>query len=338
MASSAASSTDMSSLVFSPKVSVIIPCFNGSKTLGRAIESVLAQTTKELELIIVDDGSTDDSLKVVERYIRDARVILLKNDSNLGISATKNAAIRAARGEYVAFLDQDDVWNEDKLEQQLMLFDDPDVYFAYCSVIWRDDSDHFMGRFKFPTPESGEQSRRLISISSANSEILLAFPIPSASTVIVRRSFLDEYGLLNEKLYSGDEIELCSRVINKHKVVYDDEPLVCKTVHSGCASNNIDRMREARLMLLDEVVANQPKLRRHENRRRAEIHYQNGLECFRLGRRAQARGDFLKSIRNCSLRLRYYLAFALTFDPSGVSASVARKIKAALERFVDTRA
>ena len=103
---------------FWPMVSVVLPVFNGELSIGRAVQSVLAQTMSDLELVVVDDGSADRTSSVVSRY-SEPRLKLVKLANNSGTSAARNAGISLARGEYIAFLDSDDEWQPDKLEQQV---------------------------------------------------------------------------------------------------------------------------------------------------------------------------------------------------------------------------
>lgn len=116
-------------------VSVIMPMHNSARFVGKAIESVLAQTYSCLELLVVDDQSTDESCQIVKKYQSvDARVVLLSNDHHTGKpSAPRNMGVTHARGRYIAFLDSDDLWYPSKLEQQLTLFEDSRVAIVYSN-------------------------------------------------------------------------------------------------------------------------------------------------------------------------------------------------------------
>ncbi len=106
----------------SPLVSVIIPVYNGSQYVGKAIDSALAQNV-DLEIVVIDDCSKDDTQKVLSNYANNDKVICLKNEHNMGVAKTRNKAVSLARGKYVAFLDADDYWDSDKLEKQLKLIE-----------------------------------------------------------------------------------------------------------------------------------------------------------------------------------------------------------------------
>ena len=114
-----------------PRVSVLIPTYNCARYLGEAIDSVLAQTFQDFEISVVDDGSTDDTARVVARY---PRVRYIRKEHS-GISVTRNAAVAAATGEIVAFLDADDLWTPDKLSKQVAYLDEnPDCHLIFTKA------------------------------------------------------------------------------------------------------------------------------------------------------------------------------------------------------------
>lgn len=115
-------------------VSVVMPLYNGARYLQRPVESVLGQSHGELELVVVDDGSTDGGADLIDEYARsDQRVRLLRSERNGGVASARNRAIEVARGRYVAFLDSDDWWHVDKLRRQLSALDAHDAAIAYAS-------------------------------------------------------------------------------------------------------------------------------------------------------------------------------------------------------------
>ena len=116
-----------------PKVSVIIPVFNGAETIGRALQSVFAQTFTDYEIVVVNDGSTDDTASVLAGYGEKIRVV---SQSNRGLSAARNAGIAASQGEYVALLDDDDQWLPEKLALCVPVLDaDPDCALVYTGML-----------------------------------------------------------------------------------------------------------------------------------------------------------------------------------------------------------
>ena len=113
----------------SPRVSVLIPCYNAGRYVGAALDSVLAQTYQDFEIVVVDDGSTDDTAAVVCGY---ERVRYIYN-AHSGIPVTRNLAVAKARGELIAFLDADDIWFPDKLSVQLQFMEEHDCPFSFTS-------------------------------------------------------------------------------------------------------------------------------------------------------------------------------------------------------------
>lgn len=134
-----------------PLVSVVMPVYNASRFLRQAIESVLSQTYQNLELIAVDDCSTDDSLQILREYQnRDERLHVIAGETNQGVSRVRNRGIQEAKGKYIALLDSDDVWVNTKLERQVALLIDEKAEVAYCSVDFIDEQDKRLKSFIVP--------------------------------------------------------------------------------------------------------------------------------------------------------------------------------------------
>lgn len=124
-------------------VSVIMPVYNSSRFLGSAIDSVLNQTHKNLELLIIDDKSTDNSLAIAEEYAKtDNRIRVIASQVNQGVAKARNQGIADAAGDYIALLDSDDVWCHDKLERQLRLLEEKNAVISYCSYDFIDENDN----------------------------------------------------------------------------------------------------------------------------------------------------------------------------------------------------
>lgn len=112
-------------------VSIIMPSYNTGKYIEETINSVLNQTYTNWELIIVDDCSSDNTDEVIKLFLKDERIVYLKNIKNSGAAISRNKAIKMANGEYIAFLDSDDVWNKNKLEKQIKFMEENNYYFTY---------------------------------------------------------------------------------------------------------------------------------------------------------------------------------------------------------------
>ncbi|MCD0504148.1 glycosyltransferase family 2 protein [Bordetella petrii] len=135
----------------SPGVSIVMPAYNARRFIGAAIESVLAQTCPDWELIIVDDASTDDTAEVVRAYQRrDARIRYEKSVPNQGVAAARNRALDLARGRYVAFLDSDDLWEPAKLAQQMAFMDQTGTDISFASYLRIDEDGRERSRVQVP--------------------------------------------------------------------------------------------------------------------------------------------------------------------------------------------
>ena len=134
--------------MLTPEVSIITANYNCENFLNETVDSILAQSFKNWELIIIDDNSTDNGVEIIKEYmVQNPRIVLLQNDVNLGAAKTRNRGIELAKGRYIAFLDSDDVWNPQKLEKQLAFMQENTVPFTYTSYDLMDENSQMMGEF-----------------------------------------------------------------------------------------------------------------------------------------------------------------------------------------------
>lgn len=127
-------------------VSIIMPSYNTGRFISETIESVLAQSYTNWELIIVDDCSTDDTDQIVEQYLTDDRITYIKNETNSGAAVSRNRALREAKGKWIAFLDSDDLWEPDKLQKQISFMRDNGYHFSYTNYIEIDEESKPNGK------------------------------------------------------------------------------------------------------------------------------------------------------------------------------------------------
>ncbi len=196
----------------SPHFSVIIPVYNRERFIARAIESVLAQTYRDFELIVVDDGSTDATPQIAARY-----PVRLLRQENRGVSAARNLGITAARGRIIAFLDSDDAWKPRKLEVQAAHFaTHPECMIHQTDEIWIRNGT-FLNKHKKHQKKSGH-----IFYDS------LHLCLISPSAVAIRRELFDEVGVFREDFPVCEDYELWLRITRRYEVCYSPEPLVIK--------------------------------------------------------------------------------------------------------------
>ena len=198
-------------------VSVIIPTFNRLDSLPRAIESVLSQTKTAEELIVVDDGSTDGTGNWVKETYPD---VILIQQANQGVSAARNAGIRRATTEWIAFLDSDDVWLPTKLAKQLLVLDaTPDYKICHTEERWI-----YNGQERPVATPYKKQAGWIF-------EACLPVCAISPSTVLIHRNVFDQVGLFDESLPACEDYDLWLRVTSRMPVLLIDVPLIEK--HGG---------------------------------------------------------------------------------------------------------
>lgn len=127
-------------------VSIVMPSYNTAKYIAETVQSVLAQTYQNWELIIVDDCSTDDTNEVVKPFLRDSRIRYLKNEKNSGAAVSRNRALREAKGKWIAFLDSDDLWMPEKLEKQIAFMKENGYHFSYTDYMEIDEASRPNGK------------------------------------------------------------------------------------------------------------------------------------------------------------------------------------------------
>lgn len=198
-----------------PKVSVIIPVYNCENYIREAIDSVLAQTYKEFELIVIDDGSTDNSGRIVREEF--GRAATYYYQENGGVAKARNAGIRRSRGEYIAFLDADDVWTPEKLAAQVSILDSmPEVGLVHSDLEFIDSNGRHLKFWK-------SAHRR----DSYARQFLKGHVIATQASLI-RRAIIERAGLFDEDFPAAgyEDLEFCIRVGQLGEIYCVERPLV----------------------------------------------------------------------------------------------------------------
>ena len=203
-------------------ISVVIPTYNSAKYIKEAIDSVLMQTLQPLEIIVVDDGSTDDTNSIIASYTDLKKIIYIKKD-NGGPASARNMGIKKSSGEFIALLDADDIWESDKLEKQVLLFDNKDIGLVYSRRLFLSDN-----RLDSGPLYSGNVTKNLL----INNFI-------TNSSVVIRKSICNQVGFFREekRFFAIEDYDFwlrCSVVCN---FSYIDSSLVAYRVHKGQISN-----------------------------------------------------------------------------------------------------
>lgn len=199
-------------------VSIVIPTYNRADTIKRAIDSVLAQSYEEFELIVVDDGSTDDTCQIVNEY-QDTRVRYIKTEKKHGANYARNIGIQNAVGEYIAFQDSDDFWHRDKLGKQMEIFrlqDDVDIVFSRFVRRLLDGSEEVIPNKNFTQKMLGRDIAHILSREN----------VASTQTMIVRKKCFEQYGVFDIEMPRLQDWEINVRFAQKARFFCVDEALV----------------------------------------------------------------------------------------------------------------
>ena len=206
------------------KVSVIVTTFNRAHMVTETIDSILNQTFKDIELIVVDNCSSDDTEEVIKAYT-DERIRYFKHENGGVVAVNRNYGIGQAQGEYIAFCDDDDLWLPEKLKKQMLEFEKDNQIGLVCSNAIIFDENGERGEF-FETglPDSNFTLESLIWGSSV-----------ICSSVLVKKSVIDDVGLMDvsSEIFTAEDYELWLRVAQKYRIKYVDSPLIRYRTHPG---------------------------------------------------------------------------------------------------------
>ena len=272
----------------SPIVSVIIPAYNAAAFIGETLDSVYAQTFKDFEVVVVNDGSpdTDELERALERYA--AKLRYLKQD-NQGAAAARNTGITAARGEFVAFLDADDMWLPTFLEKQLDLLER-----TPADVVWAD------ALISGDSPLAGRTFMQVQpSFDEVTPENLLSVRVTVlTSTVVARRQPIIDVGLFDATLRRGQDFELWLKLARRGcRFVYQEEVLAHRRIVESSLSGSVISQLQRTLTVLDAIKAKgdltpgeEAALQTNVRRTRRELAVETGKEKL-LGRDFRAALD-----------------------------------------------
>lgn len=209
-----------------PFISVVMPAFNAEKTIESAISSVLSQTYCDFELIVVNDCSTDNTEKIINKFKeKDERIVYIKNEQNSGVSYSRNNAIKYAKGEWIAFLDSDDIWITDKLEKQINLIEqNPDVVLVYTAS-------------SFITANGEPFLYILHAEEKTNYKTLLRKNLVSCSSVMVKKTIVEEIKMPSDKM--SEDYYVWLKILKKYQYAYGiDEPLLVYRLSQNSKSSS----------------------------------------------------------------------------------------------------
>jgi glycosyltransferase involved in cell wall biosynthesis len=239
-----------------PKVSVIIPTYNRANSIDQSIQSVLNQTYENIELIIIDDGSTDSTLKNLEKYERQLRVFI---QENRGPASARNHGVSLSSGEIIAFLDSDDTWNPNKIESQVALLElcGQSVPCCICNSLMCSSRGQNTNSFDLTNIEPLFPTGIILNPTEVLATRFLLFN----QAAIIRRGAFEAIGGFNENLRILEDYDIALRLSSQGPWAYIDEPLITKyeTDHS---LGIIARRNRTRELITIAMIINQFKLQR----------------------------------------------------------------------------
>jgi glycosyltransferase involved in cell wall biosynthesis len=272
-----------------PKVSVIIPTYNRLPMVKEAVDSVLMQDLEDLELIVVDDGSTDGTAEEIDRF--GGRVKLLRQAENRGVSAARNNGILHSKGKYVAFLDSDDLWVKGKLRSQTAFLDDnPHYPLCYTDEIW-------IRRGKRVNPKL-----KHAKYSGWIFEKCLPLCTISPSSAMMRRTLFSRVGLFDEALPVCEDYDFWLRVAVRYPIFFIDRKLIIKRGgHADQLSNRSWGNDRYRVIALEKLLS-EPALGPSETERVLE---EMKTKCRILSKGFTKRGNELEGRRYQEMMRQY---------------------------------
>jgi glycosyltransferase involved in cell wall biosynthesis len=305
-----------------PLVSVVIPTYNCARYLGEAIESVLAQTHRPLEIVIVDDGSTDGTDRLVAAYGDRLRYI---RQANAGASAARNRGIREAGGGWIAFLDADDTWMDRKLERQLALAAaHPEAGLVFTDACWFDEHGVRVPSWTARRPRFREGQALPPGgwYVGQPYEALLLQNFVTTSSALVRREALEGAGGFDPTFHISHDHDLWLRLVAGGPVGYVHEVLVRYQVRGeSLVHSDFARMYLEEIRVVEEgarrAPADRPVRRRAWRTRLGELHGRLAWRFFHAGELARARFHFRASLAWWPWRTHPYLYLPFTFMPPG---------------------
>lgn len=227
-----------------PLVSIIMPVFNQEKYVGAAIDSALNQTYMNLELIVVNDGSTDRSLEIVEKYLPDSRITLISHENNInkGVSHSRKAAIDSSKGQYIAFLDSDDIFLPEKIQNQVRLFE------KYTTAIMCHTSFMIINDVNIKDSDSGFDHFHLSNHELFYSRPSMSFHLKHNgicnSTVMVKADIIKKISFNYNQAFQFEDWLTWVLLSEYGRFIYTPEKLIYYRQHNESATSTINKYNQ----------------------------------------------------------------------------------------------
>lgn len=227
------------------RVAVVIPTYNYGRFIAKALESVFAQTLPASEVIVVDDGSTDDTENEVKKFGKKVKYI---RQENMGVCRARNNGVANSSSELIGFLDADDIWESEKLEKQIAKFkEDRDIALVHC------------GMREFDSKTGETITLRIEGLEGSVADELLLWERPvivgPGGTIVVKRDAFEKAGGFDEDMIVGEDWDFCYRIAREFKVGFVAEPLVNYRNHGVNAHKNVAEMERGMARFYEKAFA-----------------------------------------------------------------------------------
>jgi glycosyltransferase involved in cell wall biosynthesis len=279
------------------KVSVILPCYNGARWLKASIESVLAQTYHNIELLVIDDGSTDESKKIINFYSFDERLRYIYQ-KNRGFSAAINTGVRESIGSLLGFIGQDDLWQPDKVEIQVKFFQKfSEIGLVYSNYSCIDSNDFVFRQIKAKFPDFASKEKLI--------QFLFLNNFMGFETILVKRECFLEVGLFDEAMVAFSDHDMWLRIVEYFNVGYINKSLVKKRVHGSQLSQAglIFGLRDE-FHFVEKAIKRQPLLKKLKKKKLMSLHYSLGILLLNNGDKRGAKQELIESFKCNPLYLK----------------------------------
>jgi len=291
-----------------PRVSVIIPAYNAATYLPHAMESVMRQTFADWEIVLVDDGSTDHTAAVCQEYQSKLQRLQYIHQPNRGISAARNTALQAARGEFIALLDADDVWLPQRLERGVKVLDsEPETGLVHARVARIDGNGVVLGQLKVePKHLSGRIAR---NIYTRRAHII-------CPTAMFRRTCLETIGLFDEALRTTEDRDLWFRIARRWRVAYIDEVLAYYRLSPLSVTKDLNGLLNGQIQFVSKHYQSGACTRMEQLEALGNIYRELGDSMFREGKLTPAIVNYLRAVRYYPLSIpNTYMLFRAMMEP-----------------------
>lgn len=295
-------------------VGVILPCYNEEDWVAGAIESVLAQTYEEFELLIVDDGSTDRTIDVVEEF-SDSRIDYVQQ-VNGGHASALNTGLNSLDTDYYAFIDADDRWHADKLEKQIALLKSTAATLVHTNAEYVDVDDTPIGKHHDEHPPTSTNREEMLRDLFLNNFVL-------TPTVACHRSAIDEKRF-NEELYANADHDMWLRVAEDNEIGYVDEILIQYRVHDGNISKNYEKLFEDRKTVARRFSERNQLPEALANRVLSDVYLTYGINLALDGRNKEARPILRQAAAHDWTNWKIYGTYPLTYFGHGLLKSLSK--------------